>query len=76
MRLDVAPCPGITVQVVKASKGHFPQPFLISDGLKNCCKNTKFLNTTENLDIFFYESEDRRLKSLQENPEKQIMLLV
>jgi hypothetical protein len=32
-------------QVVKASKGHFPQPFLISDGLKNCSKVKLFLNT-------------------------------
>jgi len=34
LRLDVAPCPGGTGQVVKASKVHFPQPFLISDGSK------------------------------------------
>ena len=25
-------------EVVKASKGHYPPPFLISDVVKNCCK--------------------------------------
>jgi hypothetical protein len=30
----VAPCPEKLGQVVKASKVHFPQPFLISDGSK------------------------------------------
>jgi hypothetical protein len=26
-------------EVVKASKGHYPPPFLISDVEKNCCKD-------------------------------------
>ena len=28
--MDLAPCPLIFGQVVKASQGHYPQPFLIS----------------------------------------------
>ena len=28
--MELAPCPGFPGQVVKASLGHYPQPFLIS----------------------------------------------
>jgi hypothetical protein len=49
-------------QVVKASKGHFPQPFLISSVVKNCRKDKresflqakKFLNR-DFLDLVDYE---------------------
>ena len=61
----MAPCPGRTGQVVKASKVHFPQPFLISDGIKNCCKNSEFLNTLVNYGekIFFNCSGDGSRKT-------------
>ena len=29
--MELAPCPALTEQVVKASSGHIPQPFLISN---------------------------------------------
>jgi hypothetical protein len=36
--MDLAPFPNISGAVAKASTGHFPLPFLISD-LKNWCKD-------------------------------------
>jgi len=35
--MDLAPCSIVVDQVVKASQGHYPQPFLISNK-KNYCK--------------------------------------
>jgi hypothetical protein len=44
--MELAPYPAYAGQVVKASKGHFPQPFLISDVKKNWykVKGEKFLS--------------------------------
>jgi hypothetical protein len=51
--VDVAPCPDAVGQVVKASKVHFPQPFLISDGSKRtAAKIRRFLMQIRNDENF------------------------
>ena len=39
--MELAPCPGFPGQVVKASLGHYPQPFLISIPDYSGCKELK-----------------------------------